>query len=126
MFREALALLQPPPAGGRTLTWPLALVRMWFDRPLLVDSGAERLTAVVLCYLLDADSDVESTSFYTMLATEMAPTYASSAAMVADACPDDIDPLDFVPYWVVLGRDAERMMRAGISLEYATELSARA
>lgn len=126
MFREALALLQPPPAGGRTLTWPLALVRMWFDRPLLVDSGAERLTAVVFCYLLDADSDVESTSFYTMLATEMAPTYANSAAMVAEACPDDIDPLDFVPYWVLLGRDAERMMRAGISLEYATEPSAQA
>lgn len=113
-------------ASRRTLTWPLALVRMWFDRPLLVDSGAERLTAVVLCYLLDADSDVESTSFYTMLATEMAPTYANSAAMVAEACPDDIDPLDFVPYWVLLGRDAERMMRAGISLEYATELSAQA
>lgn len=113
-------------ANHRTLTWPLALVRMWFDRPLLVDSGAERLTAVVLCYLLDAGSDVKSTDFYTRLATDMAPTYANSAAMVAEACPGDIDPLDFVPYWVVLGRDAERMMRAGISLEYATELSAQA
>lgn len=110
-------------ASRRTLTWPLALVRMWFDRPLLVDSGVERLTAVVLCYLLDAGSDAKSTSFYTTLATEMAPTYATSAAMVTEACPDDIDPLDFVPYWVVVGADAEKMIRAGISLEYASSFA---
>jgi hypothetical protein len=110
-------------ADSRVILWSLALVRLWFDRPLLVESGAERMTGVVLHHLLETGGDPKSVAFQGALAEHMAPTYGSSAAMVAVYCPDDIDPLTFVAYVKVCGHaHAENMIRQGVSLEYAAEI----
>lgn len=125
---EVLAAESSLPDGfadvdARSLSWSLALIRAWFDRALLVSAGAERLTVLVLSCIVEAGGT--NARFFSLLNTRMAPSYASSALGIIQDCPADIEPLDFVPYWVVLGRDAARIMRAGISLEYAAELSAQ-
>ncbi len=110
-------------ADSRTLSWPLACVRAWFDRPLLVRAGAERLASVVLDHLLRTGGDARDEAFFICLGKNLGPTYAASASMFVSACPGDIEPLDFVRYWSVVGRDAERMIRGGVPLEYAATLA---
>lgn len=110
-----------PQADGRLMLWSLALVRYWFDRPLLVDGDAAgRMTNLVLHAILKAGEDPSGAECQRELSEVLGDWYARSAALVAADCPDDIDPLTFCVYTKACGADiAARMIRENIPLEYA-------
>ena len=109
-------------ADARDLEWSVAIVRAWFPQPLLVDAGAERFASVVLDYLLSSGG--VGPAFFSAISSGMSPTYGRAAAQVVSACPSDVSPIAFVPYWLVAGDKAGPMARSGISLEYAAAMAA--
>lgn len=110
-------------ADGDFMLWSLALVRYWFDKPLLIKAGAERMTVVILHVLLKTGYEPSKVGFQLELETTMDRWYSRSAAHVAAFRPADIDPLTFCAYTKVCGAHrAAEAIRANIPLEYAGAL----
>jgi hypothetical protein len=86
-----------------------------------VDAGVKRFIPVVLDHLLSSGGKL-GPLFFSSLSSGLAPSYASTAAQVFSACPSDVSPIEFVPYWLVAGDKAGPMARSGISLEYAAAM----
>lgn len=107
-------------ADGDFMLWSLALVRYWFDKPLLIESGAERMTNVILHVLLKTGYEPVKVGFQVELDIAMDKWYSRSAAHIAAYRPKDIDPLTFCSYAKVCGaHKAAEMIRSDIPLEYA-------
>lgn len=107
-------------ADGDFMLWSLALVRYWFDKPLLIESGAERMANVILHVLLKTGYEPTKVGFQRELDKSMDHWYSRSAAQVAAYRPSDIDPLTFCAYTQACGAHrAAEAIRAGIPLEYA-------